>query len=128
VFTLTSHYLTRSSPLDPYLKLARWIARSEDPFTNFYSIFDTGMREEGYDPGSDEEEDENDTRPQYVIYSTYFLCLCIMHNTWIHTGLMKNNASDYCAFTNLSLTFPASSQGSRRFTTAQRCWKTFARR
>jgi hypothetical protein len=25
--------------LDPFLKAARWIGRSQDPFTNFYTVF-----------------------------------------------------------------------------------------
>jgi hypothetical protein len=47
----------RSSPLDPYLKASRWIARSEDPFTNFYSVFHAGMKEEGFEEDEDELEE-----------------------------------------------------------------------
>jgi hypothetical protein len=51
-------YRTRTSPLDPYLKVSRWIARSEDPFTNFYSVFHAGMKEEGFEDEDEVEEPE----------------------------------------------------------------------
>jgi hypothetical protein len=51
-------YLYRTSPLDPFLKAARWIGRSQDPFTNFYAIFHAMLKddEEGDDPEDEELE------------------------------------------------------------------------
>ena len=46
--------------LDPYLKLARWIGRSEDPFTNFFLIFHAGLKEEGYLQEYDENGERSD--------------------------------------------------------------------
>jgi hypothetical protein len=52
------------SPLDPYLKVSRWIARSEDPFTNFYAVLYEGMKMEGFNV--DEQDDETEMQPPYV--------------------------------------------------------------
>lgn len=55
-------FIIRTSPLDPFLKLARWIARSEDPFSNFYLVFHAGMKAEGLLQECDE-LDEDDPVP-----------------------------------------------------------------
>jgi hypothetical protein len=32
-------FFHRTSPLDPFLKAMQWIGQSQDPFTNFYTVF-----------------------------------------------------------------------------------------
>jgi hypothetical protein len=50
-------YLYRTTPLDPFIKASRWIARSQDPFTNFYSIFHFMLSEDDESRSGDPEVD-----------------------------------------------------------------------
>jgi hypothetical protein len=52
-----THSFARINALDPYLKLAKWIGRSQDPFVNFYTIFYTGLLLDGAD--NDEETEDS---------------------------------------------------------------------
>jgi hypothetical protein len=49
-----------SELLEPYIKLARWLGRSEDPFLFFYQVFELGIKasfedeeDEGPDPDNE---------------------------------------------------------------------------
>jgi hypothetical protein len=55
-----STILYRASPLDPFLKAAWWIGRSQDPFTNFYAVFHVSMRQDDDDDDDDNDNDDND--------------------------------------------------------------------
>ena len=56
-----------TTELDPYLQIARWIGRSQNPFTNFYQVMHTGMKMEGYEDEDDNvNEDEDDEDDPYV--------------------------------------------------------------
>lgn len=46
------------SLLTEFLKVARWIGRSEDPFIDFPTTFDVGMSADGAE--SDDEEHDSD--------------------------------------------------------------------
>jgi hypothetical protein len=50
---------TRSSKLDPYVKLARWIARSQDPFVYFFLVFEAGNPADGDDAEMVDEDERN---------------------------------------------------------------------
>lgn len=49
--------LYRSSPLVPFLKVARWIGRSQDPFINFFAVFQAQSDMENEDDGDSEYEE-----------------------------------------------------------------------
>jgi|ERR1700722_10243598 len=42
---------TRDAPLEPYLKAARWIPRSINPFTNINMVFALGLQDGYVDDG-----------------------------------------------------------------------------
>jgi hypothetical protein len=46
-------YSDRTTPLDPFIKAARWIGRSQDPFVNFFAVFQAQ-----YDETPDPEDEE----------------------------------------------------------------------
>ena len=65
--------LCRASPLDPFLKAARWIGRSQSPFTNFHAVFDAAQQSDkeddgnggnGDDGGDDGDDDDDDDGAQ----------------------------------------------------------------
>jgi hypothetical protein len=57
--------VNRTTELDPFLQIAKWIAHSQNPFTNFYEVFHLGMKLEGEDSDDDEdiEEDADEDMP-----------------------------------------------------------------
>jgi hypothetical protein len=55
---ITDRVFDRSSHLDPYIKLARWLARSHDPFTHFLSVLRVGIQSNHQALESDEDEVE----------------------------------------------------------------------
>jgi hypothetical protein len=47
-------YLDRTTPLDPFITAARWIGRSQDPFINFFALFQAKYDDDTADPGDEE--------------------------------------------------------------------------
>lgn len=55
--------MCRTSPLDPFLKAARWIGRSQDPFANFCIVFHAGLKEDGLGDEEDVDADAEGLGP-----------------------------------------------------------------
>jgi hypothetical protein len=63
----------QSSPLfEPYIKLARWLGRSKDPFIYFYNVFKLGIEtqlpEDIEEDDEDDEDEDGDEDPDKVMY------------------------------------------------------------
>jgi hypothetical protein len=68
----------RLTRLVPFIKLARWLARSYDPFIYFPSVFEVGL-ESGI--RSDHHDDEGDVPVSE--YDVYSLCRCIFADNFL---------------------------------------------
>lgn len=111
--------LYRTTPLDPFIKVARWIGRSQDPFTNFYSIIYTTLNE---DEESHSSDSEVESASRYCM-----LCIPDIQLTSPGPGRMKPDARNLSDCSNsFLLLFLVSMCGWTSLWRARRIWTSFA--